>query len=84
MLALCSMLSDTYYTHNYASIIGGGSLRMSSFVTDLCNNGVLVFHVVHVNHVACCISYEPWLLCDRCIALIYTSPRPQSSEIYCR
>ena len=23
MLALCSMLSDTYYAHNYASIIGG-------------------------------------------------------------
>ena len=23
MLALCSMLSDTYYVHNYASIIGG-------------------------------------------------------------
>ena len=28
MLALCSMLSDTYYAHNYASIIGG-SLTMS-------------------------------------------------------
>ena len=27
MLALCSMLSDTYYAHNYASIIGG-SLTM--------------------------------------------------------
>ena len=23
MLALCSMFSDTYYAHNYASIIGG-------------------------------------------------------------
>ena len=23
MVALCSMLSDTYYAHNYASIIGG-------------------------------------------------------------
>ena len=23
MLALCSMLSGTYYAHNYASIIGG-------------------------------------------------------------
>ena len=23
MLALCSMLSDTYFAHNYASIIGG-------------------------------------------------------------
>ena len=23
VLALCSMLSDTYYAHNYASIIGG-------------------------------------------------------------
>ena len=27
MLALCSMLSDTYYAHNYASIIGGSLLR---------------------------------------------------------
>ena len=26
MLALCSMLSDTYYAHNYASIIGGSLL----------------------------------------------------------
>ena len=29
MLALCSMLSGTYYAHNYASIIGG-SLCMST------------------------------------------------------
>ena len=29
MLALCSMLSGTYYAHNYASIIGG------SLVIDL-------------------------------------------------
>ena len=28
MLALCSMLSGTYYAHNYASIIGG-SLQTS-------------------------------------------------------
>ena len=28
MLALCSMLSDTYYAHNYACIIGG-SLQLS-------------------------------------------------------
>ena len=26
MLALCSMLSDIYYAHNYASIIGGSLL----------------------------------------------------------
>ena len=26
MLALCSILSDTYYAHNYASIIGGSLL----------------------------------------------------------
>ena len=26
MLALCSMLSGTYYAHNYASIIGGSLL----------------------------------------------------------
>ena len=31
MLALCSMLSDTYYPHNYASIIGG-SLQMTSII----------------------------------------------------
>ena len=30
MLALCSMLSDTYYAHNYASIIGG-SLPLKRF-----------------------------------------------------
>ena len=28
ILALCSMLSDTYYAHNYVSIIGG-SLAMA-------------------------------------------------------
>ena len=31
MLALCSMLSDTYYAHNYASIIGG------SLIIDITN-----------------------------------------------
>ena len=34
MLALCSMLSGTYYAHNYASIIGG-SLAGTSFAIVL-------------------------------------------------
>ena len=34
MLALCSMLSDTYYAHNYASIIGG-SLQKSPLQNSL-------------------------------------------------
>ena len=29
MLALCSMLSGTYYAHNYASIIGGSLLTIT-------------------------------------------------------
>ena len=33
MLALCSMLSDTYYAHNYASIIGG-SLLLSIIIAE--------------------------------------------------
>ena len=33
MLALCSMLSGTYYAHNYASIIGG-SLGSTSHGTS--------------------------------------------------
>ena len=32
MLALCSMLSGTYYAHNYASIIGG-SLSLADLST---------------------------------------------------
>ena len=32
MLALCSMLSDTYYAHNYASIIGGSLVVSGSGV----------------------------------------------------
>ena len=34
MLALCSMLSGTYYTHNYASMIGG-SLLMDAITHHL-------------------------------------------------
>ena len=34
MLALCSMLSGTYYSPNYASIIGGSLLRSSTTVND--------------------------------------------------
>ena len=30
MLALCSMLSDTYYAHNYASIIGGSLIVINN------------------------------------------------------
>ena len=37
MLALCSMLSDTYYAHNNASIIGG-SLVMATLYTAYGNN----------------------------------------------
>ena len=32
MLALCSMLSGTYYAHNYASIIGGSLHTVLIFV----------------------------------------------------
>ena len=39
MLALCSMLSGTYYAHNYASIIGG-SLVIASIKMDL---SVMIF-----------------------------------------
>ena len=35
MLALCSMLSDTYYAHNYASIIGG-SLDVGVYHVQRC------------------------------------------------
>ena len=36
MLALCSMLSDTYYAHNYASIIGGS---LASSITGVVAKG---------------------------------------------
>ena len=32
MLALCSMLSDTYYAHNYASIIGGSLIIIAKLI----------------------------------------------------
>ena len=34
MLALCSMLSGTYYAHNYASIIGGSLLTRLEICAD--------------------------------------------------
>ena len=40
MLALCSMLSGTYYAHNYASIIGGSLL----ITLILCNCTQFVLH----------------------------------------
>ena len=35
LLALCSMLSDTYYAYNYASIIGGSLHLCSSVIPNL-------------------------------------------------
>ena len=39
---MCSMLSDTYYAHNYASIIGG------SLVTSRTNCVISLLHYTHV------------------------------------
>ena len=36
MLALCSMLSDTYYAHNYASIIGGSLESDYKIISVIC------------------------------------------------
>ena len=45
MLALCSMLSGTYYAHNYASIIGGSLMKYPSthfaFFIDPLNMAIL-------------------------------------------
>ena len=42
MLALCSMLSGTYYAHNYASIIGGSLLMVRNYHHML----QLIYHVL--------------------------------------
>ena len=49
MLALCSMLSDTYYAHNYASIIGGS---LHTGLVQLC----VTRHLVHF--LTMCISVD--------------------------
>ena len=36
MLALCLMLSETYYAQNYAGIIGLGLLRSVKFYIYIC------------------------------------------------
>ena len=49
MLALCSMLSDTYYAHNYASIIGGSLVLTRYFlITDY---SFIIEHFPGRNHV---------------------------------
>ena len=42
MLALCLMLSDTYYAHNYASIIGGCLTIALSFTPPTTPNSTIV------------------------------------------
>ena len=48
MLALCSMLSDTYYAHNYAGIIGG-----SLFVAEFCTRDLFAAEL-----------FKEWFLCS--------------------
>ena len=57
MLALCSMLSGTYYAHNYASIIGGSLILavgdrltdVSTILVFVCKNRVILAEFQHID-----------------------------------
>ena len=50
MLALCSMLSDTYYAHNYASIIGGSlKVDFKKFVSANSSRCIVYLYFITLN-----------------------------------
>ena len=51
MLALCSMLSGTYYAHNYASIIGGSLPLIILTNTHLLTDAITILAAKFKNHI---------------------------------
>ena len=58
MLALCLMLSGTYYAKNYAGIIGRGLMGMRAHVC------VCVYVCVHVH------THVYVTMCELCVAIL--------------
>ena len=82
MLALCSMLSDTYYAHNYASIIGesllngvgsGNELEPTTvnFCVSLINDHLLLSSSLHLNVTLTYNDLPPYLITNSLSAYVY-------------
>ena len=71
MLALCLMLSSTYYAKNYAGIIGRGLPGKTNLI---CNVKVLSSHVTYYNAVilfSSCNTSNKAVTYDDCTIRVY-------------
>ena len=79
MLALCSMLSGTYYAHNYASIIGGSLLtsldehkasgpdRISPYILKHCADEITpILHIIFTQSISTSLLSNDWLKANIC------------------